>query len=52
MHIIGAVGGYRYQSGLWRFIEDGKLEFHDLTTSEVDMKKSLANTKNCTLLCT
>ena len=36
MHIIGAVGGYRYQSGLWRFIEDGKLELHDLTTSEVD----------------
>jgi len=36
MYILGAVGGYRYQSGLWRFIEDGKLELHDLTTSEVD----------------
>ena len=36
MHILCAVGGYRYQGGLWRFIEDGKLELHDLTTSEVD----------------
>lgn len=35
MYILGAVGGYRYQAGLWRFIEDGKLELHDLTDSEL-----------------
>ncbi len=41
MHILGAVGGYRYQAGLWRFVEDGKLEFHDLTDSEFDKMNSL-----------
>ncbi len=41
MYILGAVGGYRYQGGLWRFIEDGKLELHDLTVSEVDRMNGL-----------
>jgi len=35
IYILGTVGGYRYQSKLWRFIEDGKLELHDLMSSEV-----------------
>ena len=41
MHILGTVGGYRYQAGLWRFIEDGKLEIHDLTRSEIERMDTL-----------
>ncbi len=41
MYILGAVGGYRYQAGLWHFIEDGKLDLHDLTGSEIDKMNGL-----------
>jgi len=36
MHILGAVGGYRYQSFLWKMVEDVKLKLHDLTFSEIE----------------
>jgi len=41
MYILGAVGGYRYQSGLWRFIDDGKLELHDLASSDIEKMAAL-----------
>jgi hypothetical protein len=41
MHILGSVGGFRYQSGLWRFVRDGKLEIRDLTDSEIEKLESL-----------
>ena len=41
MHILGSVGGYRYQSKLWRWIEDGKLELHDLTSLEIEKMDAL-----------
>ena len=36
MHILGSVGGYRYQSVLWKLIEDENLKLHDLTSSEIN----------------
>lgn len=41
MYILGSVGGYRYQSRLWLFIEDEKLKLHDLTSSEVAKMNAL-----------
>lgn len=35
MHILGAVGGYRYQAVLWRLVQDMKLELHVPTLSEI-----------------
>jgi uncharacterized protein len=41
MYILGSVGGYRYQAGLWRLIEDRKLELHDLVSSEIEKMDAL-----------
>jgi hypothetical protein len=35
MHILGAVGGYRYQAVLWKWVREMKLELHDPTLSEI-----------------
>jgi uncharacterized protein len=43
MHILGAVGGYRYQAGLWRLIENEKLLLHNLSASEIDKMNNLMN---------
>ena len=34
MHILGAVGGFRYQAVLWKLVEEMKLELHEPTLSE------------------
>ena len=36
MHILGSIGGYRYQSVLWKLLKDGNLQLHDLTSSEIN----------------
>lgn len=36
MHILGSIGGYRYQSVLWKLVIDGNLEIHDLTPFETN----------------
>ncbi len=41
MHILGSVGGYRYQSVLWKLVEDMNLELHDLTLSEINKMNNL-----------
>lgn len=41
MHILGSIGGYRYQSVLWKLVKDGNLELHDLTPSETNKMKML-----------
>jgi len=41
MHILGSVGGYRYQSILWKLVEDMNLAIHDLTFSEINKMNSL-----------
>lgn len=41
MHILGSVGGFHYQSGLWRFVRDGKLEIHNLTDSDTEKMETL-----------
>jgi len=41
MHILGSVGGYRYQSVLWKLVEDMNLEIYDLTSSEIRRMRTL-----------
>lgn len=36
MYLLGEVGGYRYQSVLWRLRMDGRLRLHDSTAVEAD----------------
>ncbi len=41
MHILGAVGGYRYQSVLWNIVDEMALEIHDLTFLEIERMSKL-----------
>ena len=41
MHILGSVGGYRYQFVLWKLVEDMNLALHDLTSSETNKMNTL-----------
>ncbi len=41
MHILGSVGGYRYQVILWKLVQETKLELHDLTLSEIKTMNNL-----------
>jgi predicted nucleic acid-binding protein len=36
MYLLGAVGGYRYQTALWHLRSAGRLVLHDLTAAEAD----------------
>jgi hypothetical protein len=36
MYLLGAVGGYRYQTELWKLRSSGRLVFHELTSDESD----------------
>jgi len=36
MYLLGAVGGYRYQSTLWNLRSAQRLVLHDLTAAEAD----------------
>jgi len=36
MYLLGAVGGYRYQTALWQLWASQKLYLHDLTSSELE----------------
>jgi predicted nucleic acid-binding protein len=35
MYLLGATGGIAYQSQLWRLINDGRLQIHELSDLEV-----------------
>lgn len=41
MYLLGAVGGYRYQSQLWDLRAGGRLILHDLTDAEIDRMSQL-----------
>ncbi len=41
MYLLGAVGGYRYQSELWKMRQTGRLVLHDLTVMEIDRMAAL-----------
>jgi predicted nucleic acid-binding protein len=41
MYLLGEVGGYRYQSELWRLRTAGRLVFHDLAAVEIDRMAAL-----------
>jgi predicted nucleic acid-binding protein len=36
MHLLGSVGGYRYQAELWKLRTTGRLVLCDLTQAETD----------------
>ena len=36
MYLLGEVGGFRYQSALWKLRASSRLVLHDLTSTEVD----------------
>jgi predicted nucleic acid-binding protein len=36
MYLLGEVGGFHYQSGLWQLWQAGRLALHDLEPIEVD----------------
>jgi len=36
MYLLGEVGGYRYQSELWRLQKDQRLVLHELVASEIE----------------
>jgi len=36
MYMLGEIGGFSYQSELWKFRKGGRLFFHDPTPSEID----------------
>ena len=44
MHILGAVGGYRYQAVLWKWVQEMKLELHDPALSEIRTMNDLMKT--------
>lgn len=41
MHLLGAAGGYRFQSFLWKLTEDEKLRMHDMTAEEIKRMNDL-----------
>lgn len=41
MYLLGRLGGYRYQSALWRLRASAPVLFHDLTSDEVDRMETL-----------
>ncbi|XCN71169.1 MAG: PIN domain-containing protein [Candidatus Electrothrix aestuarii] len=41
MYLLGATGGYHYQSFLWKLVEEANLELHDLTDSEIKKMNAL-----------
>ncbi|MBN2089237.1 PIN domain-containing protein [candidate division KSB1 bacterium] len=41
MYLLGAVGGYRFQIELWKFIEEQQLTLHDLTAIEIARMREL-----------
>jgi hypothetical protein len=41
MYLLGAVGGFRYQSKLWQLIENDDLFLHDLSDTEIHQMKIL-----------
>jgi predicted nucleic acid-binding protein len=41
MHLLGAAGGYRFQSFLWKLAEDAKLRLHDMTEEEIKRMNDL-----------
>lgn len=41
MYLLGAVGGYRFQIELWKFIEEQQLALHDLTAIEIARMREL-----------
>ncbi|MCB0077643.1 MAG: PIN domain-containing protein [Anaerolineales bacterium] len=44
MYLLGALGGFRYQSVLWRLLADDKLVLYDLGTYEVERMRTLMAT--------
>jgi hypothetical protein len=41
MHILGAVGGYRYQDVLWQLVQEMKLDIHDSSLAEIKIMRNL-----------
>ena len=41
MYLLGSVGGYRYQTALWRLWQAGRLALHDFDTSELERMVAL-----------
>ncbi|NEQ99097.1 MAG: PIN domain nuclease [Cyanothece sp. SIO2G6] len=41
MYLLGAVGGYRYQSVLWSFFKAGRLVLHPSSPTELDDMEQL-----------
>ncbi|WP_417908942.1 type II toxin-antitoxin system VapC family toxin [Candidatus Electronema sp. PJ] len=41
MYLLGAAGGYRFQSFLWKLAEDETLKLHDLTFFEMKKMNAL-----------
>lgn len=41
MYLLGEVGGYTYQEGLWALKKDGRLLLHELTHDEIDRMAAL-----------
>ena len=41
MYLLGAVGGYRYQTALWDMRTNGRLVLHTLTLAEADRMAGL-----------
>jgi predicted nucleic acid-binding protein len=41
MYLLGSIGGYRYQSTLWRLWETKRLILHDLTAPELERMSAL-----------
>lgn len=41
MYLLGEVGGYRYQSELWKLRRTGHLRLHELTSVEIDRRADL-----------
>ncbi len=41
MYLLGAAGGYHFQSFLWKLVEDGHLKLHDMTAAEMKRMNEL-----------
>lgn len=41
IYLLGAIGGFRYQSTLWKLQSEGRMVLHDLTTIEITRIKVL-----------
>ena len=41
MHLLGSVGGFPYQSALWRFYSTKHLVFYEFTTNEMERMAAL-----------